>query len=129
MKGRLIRLEREDGLPRIVIRDLSNGSESSIAFDEEAYGLGIDAGYEFETDTLRFIYASMARPAETYDYDLATGERTLLKRQEVPSGHDPASYRVRRIFATASDGARVPISILHRADLELDGSCLLYTSE
>ena len=115
-------------MPRIVIRDLATGTESSIAFDEEAYGLGMDAGYEFETNTLRFIYASMARPAETYDYDLATGERTLLKRQEVPSGHDPDRYKVRRIFAAAQDGARVPISILHRADLKLDGSapCLLY---
>ena len=128
LKGRLIRLEREDGLPRIVIRDLATGAENSIAFDEEAYGLGMDAGYEFDTDTLRFTYASMARPAETYDYDMASGERVLLKRQEVPSGHDPAAYRVRRIFATAKDGAQVPISILHRADTPLDGSapCLLY---
>ncbi|MFA6968512.1 S9 family peptidase [Bosea sp. (in: a-proteobacteria)] len=128
LKGRLIRLEREDGLPRIVIRDLATGTETSIAFDEEAYGLGLDAGYEFDTATLRFIYASMARPAETFDYDMATGERVLLKRQEVPSGHDPAAYRVRRIFATAKDGAQVPISILHRADTPLDGSapCLLY---
>ena len=128
LKGRLIRLEREDGLPRIVIRDLATGAENSIAFDEEAYGLGLDAGYEFDTGTLRFIYASMARPAETYDYDMATGERVVLKRQEVPSGHDPAAYRVRRIFATAKDGAQVPISLLHRADTPLDGSapCLLY---
>ncbi|SIQ05278.1 S9 family peptidase [Bosea sp. TND4EK4] len=128
LKGRLIRLEREDGLPRIVIRELGDGTERSIAFDEEAYGLGIDPGYEFETDTLRFLYASLARPAETYDYDLATAERTLLKRQEVPSGHDPAAYKVRRIFATARDGEQVPVSILHRADLPLNGSapCLLY---
>lgn len=128
LKGRLIRLERESGLPRIVIRDLTTGSESSIAFDEEAYGLGLDAGYEFETDTLRFIYASMARPAETYDYDMGSGARVLLKRQEIPSGHDPEAYRVRRIFATAPDGEQVPISLLHRADLVLDGRapCLLY---
>lgn len=128
LKGRLIRLERENGLPRIVIRDLTTGSESSIAFDEEAYGLGLDAGYEFETDTLRFIYASMARPAETYDYDMGSGARVLLKRQEIPSGHDPEAYRVRRIFATAPDGEQVPISLLHRADLVLDGRapCLLY---
>lgn len=128
LKGRLIRQEREDGLARIVIRDIASGAESAIAFDEEAYGLGMDPGYEFDTDTLRFIYASMARPAETYDYNLATGERTLLKRQEIPSGHDPAAYQVRRIFATAKDGVRVPISILHRADMPLDGSapCLLY---
>ncbi len=128
LKGRLIRLERENGLPRIVIRDMASGAESSIAFDEEAYGLGLDAGYEFETETLRFIYASMARPAETYDYDMASGVRVLLKRQEVPSGHDPADYRVRRIFARAQDGEEVPVSILHRADTPLDGSapCLLY---
>lgn len=128
LAGRLIRLEREEGLPRIVIRDLESGAESSIAFDEEAYGLGVDAGYEFETDTLRFIYASMARPAETYDYDLTTGARTLVKRQEVPSGHDSEAYVVRRIFATAKDGAKVPVSLLHRRDLTLDGSapCLLY---
>jgi len=128
LQGRLIRLERENGLPRIVIRDMATGAESSIAFDEEAYGLGLDAGYEFETETLRFIYASMARPAETYDYDMASGVRVLLKRQEVPSGHDPAEYRVRRIFARAQDGEEVPVSILHRADTPLDGSapCLLY---
>ncbi|OYW99377.1 MAG: S9 family peptidase, partial [Bosea sp. 32-68-6] len=128
LRGRLIRLERENGLPRIVIRDMATGAESSIAFDEEAYGLGLDAGYEFETETLRFIYASMARPAETYDYDMASGVRVLLKRQEVPSGHDPADYRVRRIFARAKDGEEVPVSILHRADTPLDGSapCLLY---
>lgn len=128
LKGRLIRLERENGLPRIVIRDMATGAESGIGFDEEAYGLGLDAGYEFDTDTLRFIYASMARPAETYDYDMASGARVLLKRQEIPSGHDPDAYRVRRIFATASDGEQVPISLLHRADLVLDGSapCLLY---
>ncbi len=128
LKGRLVRLEREDGLPRIVIRDLADGAESRIAFDEEAYGLGLDAGYEFDTTTLRFTYASMARPAETYDYDMASGERRLLKRQEVPSGHDPAGYRVRRVFATAGDGATVPVSVLHRADTPLDGSapCLLY---
>ena len=128
LAGRLIRLEREEGLPRIVIRDLKSGTEDSISFDEEAYGLGVDAGYEFDTDTLRFIYASMARPAETYDYSLATGERTLVKRQEVPSGHDPEAYVVRRIFATAGDGAKVPVSVLHRRDLKLDGSAplLLY---
>lgn len=128
LRGRLIRLEREDGLPRIVIHDLDGGVERAIAFEEEAYGLGLSAGHEFDTDRLRFIYASMARPAETWDYDMATTERTLLKTQEIPSGHDPAAYRVRRIFATASDGALVPVSLLHRADLVLDGTapCLLY---
>lgn len=128
LKGRLVRMERENSLPRIVIRDLASGEESAIAFDEEAYGLGMDAGYEFDTDWLRFTYASMARPAETYDYDMATRERILIKKQEVPSGHHPERYKVRRVFATATDGAVIPVSILHLADLDLDGTppCLLY---
>ncbi|MEN5083542.1 S9 family peptidase [Bosea sp. TWI1241] len=128
LRGRLIRMEREDGLPRIVIRALADGSESRIAFDEESYALGLDPGFEFDTDRLRVIYASMARPTEVFDYDMATGERTLVKRQEVPSGHDPEAYTVRRIFATAPDGETVPVSLLHRRDTPLDGSapCLLY---
>lgn len=128
LRDRLLRLEREDGLPRLVIRDLASGAESTIAFPEEAYGLGMDAGYEFDTDSIRFIYASMARPAETFDYDMVTGARILLKRQEVPSGHDPDAYVMRRIFATAKDGAKVPVSLLHKRGLVLDGSapCLLY---
>jgi oligopeptidase B len=128
LRGRLVRMERENSLPRIVIRDLATGEEGAIAFDEEAYGLGMDAGLEFDTDWLRFTYASMARPAETYDYNMATRERILIKTQEVPSGHNPARYTVRRIFATAPDGAQVPVSLLHLADLDLDGTapCLLY---
>jgi oligopeptidase B len=128
LKGRLIRMERENSLPRIVIRELASGEESAIAFDEEAYGLGMDAGHEFDTDWLRFTYASMARPAETYDYNMATRERVLVKRQEVPSGHDPARYKVSRVFAGAADGAQIPVSLIHLADLDLDGTapCLLY---
>ncbi len=128
LRGRLVRLERENSLPRIVIRELGTGEESAIAFDEEAYGLGMSAGYEFDTDWLRFTYASMARPAETYDYNMASRERILIKKQEVPSGHDPDKYKVSRVFATAKDGAVIPVSLLHRADLDLDGKapCLLY---
>ena len=124
----LIRLEREDGLPRIVVRRLADGAEHAIAFPEEAYALGIDGGYEFSTDTLRFTYASMTTPAETWDYDLATRTRTLRKRQEVPSGHDPAAYVTRRLHATAPDGETVPISLLYRKGTAQDGAapCLLY---
>lgn len=128
LRGRLVRMERENALPRIVIRELSTGEERAIAFDEAAYGLGMDAGLEFDTDIIRFIYNSMARPAETYDYNMATGERTLIKTQEVPSGHDPSKYVVRRIMATGHDGVQIPVSILHLKGLPLDGSapCHLY---
>jgi oligopeptidase B len=124
----LIRVERENGLPRIVVRRLESGEEHTIAFAEEAYSLGLEGGYEFATDTLRFTYSSMTTPAEVWDYDLATRERVLRKRQEVPSGHDPAAYVTRRVFARATDGETIPISLLHRKDLRRDGSapCLLY---
>lgn len=126
--GHLVRLERANALPSIVIRDLADGSEHTIAFDETAYSLDMVGGYEFDTTTLRFAYSSMTTPTEIYDYDMASRERGLRKRQEIPSGHDPATYVTTRITAIAHDGAEVPVSILHRRDLVRDGSAplLLY---
>jgi oligopeptidase B len=127
-KDHLVRLEREDGLPRIVIRRFSHGSEHEIAFGEEAYALGISPGYEYDTPTLRFTYSSMTTPAQVFDYDMETRERTLRKTQEIPSGHDPANYKTRRVMAPAKDGETVPISLLYRKETPLDGSAplLLY---
>ncbi len=124
----LVRLEREAGLPRIVIRHFASGEEHAIAFPEEAYSLALEELLDYSSPTLRFAYSSLTTPEETYDYDLATRERVLRKRQEIPSGHDPARYLTRRLFAIAADGESVPVSILHRADLRLDGSApvLLY---
>ena len=124
----IVRLERENASPRLVVREIWTGEEHAVAFDEEAYALGYEPGYEFDTTTIRFVYSSMTTPAETFDYDLATRERVLRKRQEVPSGFDGSRYVTRRIFGLAKDGAMVPISLVHRADIALDGSapCLLY---
>jgi oligopeptidase B len=124
----LVRLERENALPRIVVRRLADGDEHTIAFDEEAYALGIQEGEEFQTNTLRFTYSSMTTPTETWDYDMATRERRLRKRQVIPSGHDPALYETRRLMAPAPDGALVPVSLLRRRDSPVDGTapCLLY---
>ncbi|WP_441228240.1 S9 family peptidase [Tardiphaga sp. 20_F10_N6_6] len=126
--GHLVRLERANALPSIVIRDLTTKEEHAIAFDEAAYSLDTMGGYEFDTTTLRFAYSSMTTPSEVYDYDMATRERTLRKRQEIPSGHNPADYVTTRIMAKAHDGAEVPVSILHRKDLARDGKAplLLY---
>jgi oligopeptidase B len=120
--GWLIRLEREDGLARIVVRRLADDEEHVIAFDEEAYSLGFETGYEFVTDTLRFNYSSMTTPSEVWDYDLARRTRLLRKRQEIPSGHDPADYVTRRLFAPAHDGETVPVSLLYRKTTPLDGT-------
>jgi oligopeptidase B len=124
----LVRLEREDGLPRLVVRKLATGEEHAIAFAEEAYSLSDDGGYEFSTSTLRFNYSSMTTPSEVWDYDLASRTRVLRKRQEIPSGHDPADYVTRRLHAPTLDGETIPISILHRRNVVPDATapCLLY---
>ncbi len=126
--GHLVRLERAHALPSIVIRDLKTGEEHAIAFEETAYSLDIMGSYEFETTNLRFAYSSMTTPTEVYDYDMASRARTLRKRQEIPSGHNPADYVTTRIMAMSHDGAEVPISLLHRRDFKPDGRAplLLY---
>jgi len=126
--GYLVRLERANALASIVIRDLATAEEHVIKFDEAAYSLDIFDGFEFDTSTLRFAYSSMTTPTEIYDYDMASRERILRKRQVVPSGHDPAHYVTTRITAKSHDGALVPVSILHRRGLVLDGRAplLLY---
>jgi len=119
-KNHLVWIEREDGLPRIVIRRLSDGVEHAIAFDEPAYSLGFMDGYEFDTTTLRFVYSSMTTPSETFDYDTEARTRVLRKVQEVPSGHNPADYVTARVMAPARDGELVPISVLYRKGTKLD---------
>lgn len=122
------RLERENGLPRIVVRRRSDGEEHEIAFDEAAYALGLDGSWEFDTDVLRFTYSSMTTPRQVFDYDMNTRQRTLLKTQEVPSGHDIDAYRSTRLFAKSHDGQEVPISLLWHRDTPIDGTAptLLY---
>lgn len=122
----IVRLEREEALPRIVVRDAASGEEHAVAFDEEAYALAIQPGFEFDTETLRFTYSSLTTPAETFDYDLRRRERTLRKRQAVPSGHDPDAYVTRRVYASAPDGAAVPISLVMREDALREGPAPLY---
>ena len=126
--GFLVRLERKDGLPRIVVRERASGEEHVISFEEEAFSLGLSGAYEYDTDVMRFSYSSMTTPAQLFDYNMRTRERTLLKTQEVPSGHDPDHYVTRRLMAPSHDGELVPISLIHHRDTPLDGSapCLLY---
>ena len=121
-KNWLIRLERENALPRIVVRDMASGEEHMIAFAEEAYSLGFGDMREFETDILRFSYSSPTTPSQVFDYNMHTRERSLRKTQEVPSGHDASHYVTRRMLAPSHDGEMIPVTILHRADAKLDGS-------
>lgn len=126
-RDHLVRAERVDALDRLVVMDRA-GSEHTIAFDEEAYALNLDGGYEYDTTTTRFVYQSPTTPRQWFDYDMASRQRTLRKTQEVPSGHDPARYVSRRLYARAPDGAEVPITLLMLKDTPRDGSApvLLY---
>ena len=124
-KDYLVRAERTNALPRIVVRHKA-GEEHTIAMEEEAYNLELVGGYEYDTTNQRFVYDSPTTPLQTYDYDLAARTRVLRKTQEIPSGHDPADYEARRFFATASDGKRVPITVLMKRGTPLDGSAPLY---
>ncbi|PKP82372.1 MAG: S9 family peptidase [Alphaproteobacteria bacterium HGW-Alphaproteobacteria-18] len=120
-------MEREEGLPRIVIQ-ARDGSSHAISFDEAAYELGLEGGYDYKTPILRFEYASPATPDQVFDYDLNTREKTLRKTREVPSGHNAADYVVERIMAPSWDGAEVPVTLLRHKDTPVDGTAplLLY---
>jgi len=124
-KDFLARLEREDGVPRIVVHELATGVEHAIRFEGETYFLGLETVFEFATPVFRFGFSSMNCPRETYDYDMALRQRTLRKKQMAPKGFRTSDYVTRRIFCAAPDGESVPISILHRRDTPIDGGAPL----
>ena len=123
----LVREERRDARPAIVIADY-DGNESEIVFDQPAFDVSYSDGREYDTDTLRVYYESPSQPQQTFDVNMASGERTLRKTQEVPSGHNPDLYTVEMLTATADDGAQIPVMVLRLRDVPLDGSApvLLY---
>ncbi|HTD52852.1 MAG TPA: S9 family peptidase [Thermoanaerobaculia bacterium] len=117
----MVLYEREGGLPRFRITELSAGSSHDVAFPEPVYSAFPEANPEFQTRLFRFNYQSLTVPPTVYDYDVRTRERTLLKRTPVLGGYDPANYVSERRWATASDGTKVPISVVYRKGLEKDG--------
>ena len=124
--GFLTILQAERALPSIVIHDLLNQTSHSINFDEDAYALGLQGSAEWDTDQTRFSYESPSTPSQIFDYDMARSERTLIKQQEVPSGHDPADYVVHRIMAKSQDGTEVPVTVMHHRTTPLDSTAPLY---
>jgi oligopeptidase B len=111
-------VERREGLRRIRILPGDGGDEHEISFDESAYSVELQDNHEPDTDVLRFAYSSLATPPSIYDYDMGTRERRLLKRDRVGVDFEPSRYVTERLTAEAEDGARVPISLVHRRDLE-----------
>ncbi|RFD20287.1 S9 family peptidase [Komagataeibacter melaceti] len=125
--GHLAWRERRNANTRIVIRDL-HGATHALEPDEAAYDLTFASGYEYDTTELRYIYQSPTTPREWHAHDMVSRADSLLKRQTVPSGHDPAQYRCWRLMAQAPDGEQVPVTVLGRCDTPIDGSAplLLY---
>jgi oligopeptidase B len=120
--------EREGGLTQLRVIDPATRQSHRIATDEPDFALSMANNPEFDTTTIRFNYQSMVTPSSVYEYDLGTRQRTLLKRQDVLGGYDPSRYVATRIWAVARDGVKVPMSIVHRKGVALDGKAplLLY---
>jgi oligopeptidase B len=104
--------ERARGLTQIRVVPWSGDAGHYLEFDEPAYRANLNVNLEFDTTTVRFEYTSMKTPLSIYDYDMATRQRTLLKREEVLGGFDPERYVTERLFARAPDGTEIPISLL-----------------
>ncbi len=128
LKDWLIRLERTEGSENIIILNLNNKNQHKISFNEEAYNLSLDHGYEYETDTFRYSYSSPTTPKSVFDYDCKSKKKELKKTQEVPSGHNKDDYICKKIFATAHDNEKIPITILYKKGVKLDSNnyLLLY---
>ena len=128
LKDWLVRLERTEGSENIIILNLNNKNQHKISFDEEAYNLSLDHGYEYETDTFRYSYSSPTTPKSVFDYDCKSKKQELKKTQEVPSGHNKDDYICKKIFATAHDNEKIPITILYKKGVKLDSNnyLLLY---
>ena len=116
--------ERSGGLERIRLLK-ADGSEQYVDADEPAYSMGLAANPEPESGWLRYGYTSLATPATTYELNVATGERRLLKQQPVP-GYDPSKYVTERVWVTARDGAKIPVSLVYRKGFEKDGTAPLF---
>ena len=128
LKDWLVRLERTEGSENIIILNLKNKNQHKISFNEEAYNLSLDHGYEYETDTFRYSYSSPTTPKSVFDYDCKSKKQELKKTQEVPSGHNKDDYICKKIFATAHDNEKIPITILYKKGVKLDSNnyLLLY---
>ncbi len=126
-KDYLVLSERKAGIIQLRIMK-KGGEEHYIDFGESAYVAGVSVNPEMETEIVRIGYQSMTTPGTTYDYNMRTREKVLLKQQEVLGGFDQGDYKTERIMVSARDGAQVPVSIVYHKNTKLDGTspCLLY---
>ncbi len=121
-KNHLVLQERSKALLHLRIINQTDKKEHYVKFDEAAYDAGVGANPDFETNTLRFYYTSMTTPYSTFDYNMDTKAEKLMKEQEVLGEFDKENYVTERLFATARDGVKVPISIVYKKGFKKDGS-------
>ncbi len=127
-KNYLVLSERKNGLTQLRVIP-SEGEEHYIDFGEDVFMAYTSVNKEFDTDILRIGYTSLTTPNSTYDYNMKTREMTLLKQQEIPGGtFSPDNYQAERVYVTARDGVKVPVSIVYRKGVKLDGTapCMIY---
>src|ERR1700760_1855930 len=129
--GFYVACERREGLQHLrVLRFTGDGTETQtaqeIAFPEPVYSAHPHTNRIFDTTTYRYAYQSLVTPSSVYEYDVTTGESKLLKQLEIPGGFDRTLYASERIFATASDGLSVPVSLVYRKDKFERGKNALY---
>ena len=120
--------ERKDGLVKLRVRNLKDNSEHYIDFGEPAYAASVGSNPEYNSTSLRYGYTSLTTPYSTFDYDMVTKAKTLKKQQEVLGGYDSKDYVTERLYATAKDGTKVPISLVYKKGFKKDGKAplLLY---
>jgi oligopeptidase B len=120
--------ERKNGLIQMRVRPWSGEQEHYLDFGEPAYLAYVSTNYEFKTTLLRFVYESMTTPESTFDYDMTTRKRVLLKQDEILGGFDSKNYQTERLYATARDGVKVPVSMVYRKGMTKSGDnpLLLY---
>jgi len=114
--------ERGNATPVLRVYDFKTNRPTDISVPEPVYNINLSTNREFDTRKIRYSYQSFITPASTYDYDVKTGKSELLKQQPVLGGYDPTQYKSERVYATAADGTKVPVSLVYRKDLKLDGS-------
>ena len=124
-KNHLVLGERKAGLTNIRVINQTTKADEYLAFDEPAYVAGIGYNPEYDTKTLRFGYASLTTPGSTFDYDMDSRAKTLMKQQAVLGGFDKSNYVSERVYATARDGVKVPVSLVYRKGTPKDGSAPL----
>jgi oligopeptidase B len=125
-KNYYVLTERENGLPQLRVTDLRSEDSHRIEFPEPAYASYSEINREYDTAKFRYGYQSFITPRSVFEYDMATGKSTLLKQKEVPGGYDRTRYQVEQIYATAADGVKIPISVVHLKGAKLDGQGPLY---